>query len=124
MKIDPADGDLLVELVFYCTMEEDWDPALEYAHRFLSMDGRENAGRLQVGLLTAEILYNMGRKEEALAELENLSAQYRRCLVPFDCRVLAGPGKGEIPGGKSRGKSGVSAHRPYRTGLLGRGHRR
>jgi S1-C subfamily serine protease/tetratricopeptide (TPR) repeat protein len=71
LKIDPSDGDLLVELVFYCTMEEDWEPALEYAHRFLSLDGRENAGRLQVGLLAAEILHNMGRKEEALAELGN-----------------------------------------------------
>ena len=51
-------------------MEEDWDLALEYAHRFLSQDGRENAGRLQVGLLTAEILLNMDRPKEALAELE------------------------------------------------------
>ena len=58
-------------MVFYCAMEEDWEPALQYAHQFLSLDGRENAGRLQVGLLTAEILYNMGRKEAALAELDN-----------------------------------------------------
>jgi tetratricopeptide (TPR) repeat protein len=71
LKIDPADGNLLVEMIFYCTMGEDWDLALEYAHRFLSLGGRENAGRLQVGLLTAEILLHMGRKEEALAELEN-----------------------------------------------------
>jgi len=70
LKIDPADGDLLVEMVFYCAMEEDWDLALEYAHRFLSLDGRENAGRLQVGLLAAEILLNIGRKEKALEELE------------------------------------------------------
>ena len=71
LKIDSADGDLLVEMVYYCTMEEDWNTALDYAHRFLSLDGRENAGRLQVGLMTAEILLNMGRKKEALAELEN-----------------------------------------------------
>lgn len=71
LKIDPTDGELLVELVFYCAMEQDWEPALEYAHEFLSLDGRENAGRLQVGLLTAEILLNMGRKKEALAELDN-----------------------------------------------------
>jgi len=71
LKIDPADGNLLVEMIFYCTMGEDWDLALEYAHRFLSLGGRKNAGRLQVGLLTAEILLHMGRKEEALAELEN-----------------------------------------------------
>ena len=71
LRIDPADGDLLGEMVFYGAIEEDWEPALAYAHKFLSIDGRENAGRLQVGLLTAEILLNMGRKEEALAELDN-----------------------------------------------------
>lgn len=52
-------------------MENDWDSALAYAHRSISLDGRENAGRLQVGLLKAEILHNMGHKEEALDELEN-----------------------------------------------------
>ena len=31
LKIDPADGNLLVEMIFYCTMREDWDLALEYA---------------------------------------------------------------------------------------------
>ncbi len=71
LKIDPADGDLLVAMVFYCAMEEDWEPTLQYAHKYLSLNGRENAGRLQVGLLAAEILLNMGRKEEALAELDN-----------------------------------------------------
>ena len=70
LNIDPANGDLLVEMVFYCAMEDKWDLALEYVQRFLSLDGRENAGRLQVGLLKAEILHNLGRKEEALTELE------------------------------------------------------
>lgn len=70
-EIDSGDGSLLVQLVFYCTMDEEWDQALEYARRFLRLDGRENSGRLQVGLLAAEILLNMGRKQEALAELEN-----------------------------------------------------
>jgi S1-C subfamily serine protease len=70
LNIDPANGDLLVEMVFYCTMEDDWDSALEYVQQFLSQDGRENAGRLQVGLLKAEVLYNLGRKEAAVAELE------------------------------------------------------
>ena len=102
LKIDPADGDLLVEMVFYCAMEEDWDLALEYARRFLSLDGRENAGRLQVGLLTAEILLNMGRKEEALAELENFLHNTEDAWYRSIARVLAGPGNGEIPGGKSR----------------------
>jgi hypothetical protein len=70
LETDSGDGNLLVELVFYCSMDEDWNQALEYARRFLRLDGRENAGRLRVGLLTAEILLNMNRKKEALAELE------------------------------------------------------
>ncbi len=71
LKIDPSDADRLAQMVFYCTMQADWDPALDYAHKFLSLNGRENAGRLQVGLLATEILYNMGRKQEALAALDN-----------------------------------------------------
>jgi tetratricopeptide (TPR) repeat protein len=70
LNIDPVNGDLMVEMVFYCAMEDDWNSALEYAHRFLSLDGRENAGRLRAGLLAAQILLNMGRKETSLAELE------------------------------------------------------
>jgi S1-C subfamily serine protease len=88
-KIDPADGDLLVELAFYSAMEENWDIALGYAHRFLSLGGRETAGRLQINLLATEILFNMGRKEEALAGLETFlhnikDAWYRtiaQCLL-------------------------------------------
>jgi tetratricopeptide (TPR) repeat protein len=71
LKIDSGDGNLLAELVFYYAMDEDWNQALEYARRFLILEGRENAARLRVGLLAAEILLNMGRKKEALAELEN-----------------------------------------------------
>ena len=70
-KIDSGDGNLLAELAFYYAIDEDWDQALGYARRFLILDGRENAARLRVGLLAAEILLNMGRKKEALAELEN-----------------------------------------------------
>jgi predicted Zn-dependent protease len=52
-------------------MDEDWNQALEYARAFLSMDGRESAGKLRAGLMAAEILQNMGRKEEAMSELRN-----------------------------------------------------
>jgi S1-C subfamily serine protease/tetratricopeptide (TPR) repeat protein len=105
LKIDPADGNLLVEMIFYCTMREDWDLALEYAHRFLSLDGRENAGRLQVGLLTAEILLHMGRKEEALAKLENFrqnteDAWYRliaECLLGRETEGSLTEKAGESP---------------------------
>jgi S1-C subfamily serine protease/tetratricopeptide (TPR) repeat protein len=105
LKIDPGDGDLLAELVFYCTMEEDWNTALEYAHRFLSMDGRENAGRLQVGLLATEILFKMGRKEEALAELEIFlnkteDVWYRtiaQCLLGREKEISLAKKAGESP---------------------------
>ena len=92
-------------MVFYCAMEDDWDSALEYAHRFLSLDGRENAGRLQVGLLTAEILLNMGRKEEALVELEKFvnnteDAWYRsiaECLLDQEKEKILAQKAGESP---------------------------
>ncbi len=123
LEIDPADGDLLAELVFYCTMEQDWDPALEYAHRFLSLDGRENAGRLQVGLLRAEILLNMGRKQEALAELDNFLHNTEDAWYRLIAQCVLGRDRGEISDRKGRGKSGVCAHRPGRTGLPGREQR-
>ena len=105
LKIDPADGDLLVEMVFYSTIEEKWDIALEHAHRFLSRDGRESAGRLQIGLLATEILFNMGRKEDALAELEtflhNTEAEwYRtiaRCLLDREKEKSLAEKAGESP---------------------------
>jgi S1-C subfamily serine protease len=105
LKIDPADGDLMVEMVFYRAMEQNWDLALEYAYKFLSLEGRENAGRLQVGLLTAEILLNMGRKEEALAELENFrhnteDAWYRsiaQCLLGRETAESLAQKAGESP---------------------------
>ena len=105
LKIDPADGDLLVEMVFYCTMEEDWDNALEYADRFLSQAGRENAGRLKIGLLAAEILFNMGRKEDALAALEAFlhnteAVWYRtiaRCLLETEKETSLAEKAGESP---------------------------
>ncbi|MGD2012111.1 MAG: trypsin-like peptidase domain-containing protein [Desulfobacterales bacterium] len=105
LTIDPANGDLLVEMVFYCAMEDDWDSALEYAHRFLSLDGRENAGRLRVGLLEAEILYRLDRNEAALAELETFldnteDAWYRsiaECLLDQDKEKSLAQKAGESP---------------------------
>jgi hypothetical protein len=105
LTIDPANGDLLVEMVFYCAMEDDWDSALEYARRFLSLDGRENAGRLRVGLLEAEILYRLDRNEAALAELETFldnteDAWYRsiaECLLDQDKEKSLAQKAGESP---------------------------
>jgi hypothetical protein len=105
LTIDPANGDLLVEMVFYCAMENDWDSALEYTNRFFSLDGRENVGQLKVGLLKAEILYNLGRKEAALAELETFldnteDAWYRsiaECLLDQEKEIFLAQKAGESP---------------------------
>ena len=70
LEIVPENADLLVGLVFYSTMDEAWEKALEYARTFLKREGRENAGRLSVGLLEAEILHRMGSQEEARTTLE------------------------------------------------------
>ena len=89
LEIDAGNGNILFELAFYCAMNEQWERALEYARDYLAIDGRENAGRLRVGLLAAEILAKLGRRPEAVAELENYlihtkDAWYRRiaeCLL-------------------------------------------
>jgi tetratricopeptide (TPR) repeat protein len=89
LEIDGGNGNILVELVFYCAMNEQWERALEYARDYLAIDGRENAGRLRVGLLAAEILAKLGRRQEAVAQLENYlintkDSWYRRiaeCLL-------------------------------------------
>jgi len=52
-------------------MNEDWEKALQYARRYLALEGRENAGRLRVGLLAAGILLNMDRNEAAHTELRS-----------------------------------------------------
>ena len=75
LEIDAGNGNLMAELSFYCAMTGQWDRALEHARRYLSIDGRENAGRLRIGLLAAEILAVMGRGQEATAELENYLAR-------------------------------------------------
>jgi hypothetical protein len=86
-------------------MEDDWDSALEYTNRFLSLDGRENAGRLQVGLMQAEILHSLGRKEDARAKLENFlnnteDAWYRsiaECLLDQEKEKTLAQKAGESP---------------------------
>jgi hypothetical protein len=70
LEIDPTNADLLVGLAFYSAMEEAWEQAVGHARAFLKKKGRENAGRLSVGLLEGELLHYMGNKEEARARLE------------------------------------------------------
>ena len=71
LTIEPGNKNILADLAFYCAMSEEWAKALEYALKFIDLKGRENANRLRVGLLAGEILLHMGRKQEALAALEN-----------------------------------------------------
>jgi S1-C subfamily serine protease len=75
LELDAGNGNVLVELVFYCAMNEQWERALEFARRYIAIGGRENAGRLRIGLLAAEILAKMNRRQEAIAELENYLAR-------------------------------------------------
>lgn len=70
LETSPANGQALVGLAFYSAVDEEWDKALKYARRFLTRCGRENAMRLSAGLLEAEILHRMDKKEEAKAVLE------------------------------------------------------
>jgi len=80
LEIAPSNPDLFVDLAFYSAMEEAWEQALEYARSFLKTEGRENAGRLRVGLLEAGILHHMGRQQQARAALE---AYGRRTRDPW-----------------------------------------
>lgn len=73
----PNNRDLLVGLAFHSAMEEDWEAALEYVRSFLLTEGRQNAGRLSMGLLEPEILRCMGRQEEARDRLEAFGSRTR-----------------------------------------------
>jgi len=65
-------GETLSRLAFTFAMDNMWDSALESARSFLAIAGRENMNRLSIQLLIPEIYYNMGRKDEALSNLERL----------------------------------------------------
>jgi hypothetical protein len=80
LQNDFKNGEILLGLAFYSAINEEWELSLEYARTFLKIEGRENAGQLSVGLLEAEVLHNMGRKEEAKASLE---AYYSRTKDPW-----------------------------------------
>jgi hypothetical protein len=71
LQNSPENRTILTALIFYNAMEEDWEKALKYVRDFDKEKGRENAGRLSVGLMEAEILHHMGRQEEAISSLED-----------------------------------------------------
>jgi tetratricopeptide (TPR) repeat protein len=90
LEMAPGNGKVLVAIAFHSAMEEAWERALEGARAFLMREGRENAGRLSVGLLEAGILHRMGRHEEALASLEAYGKRTRDPWHGAICEVLQG----------------------------------
>jgi len=90
LETDPDDRDILVKLAFYSAMEEAWVEALEYARGFLKREGRENARRLSVGLLEAEILHYIGRQDDARASLEAYAGRTRDPWYESLSEVLLG----------------------------------
>jgi len=81
---------VLVGLAYYSAMNEEWDLALKYARAFLEVEGRENAGRLSIGLLEAGILNNIGRKDEAVERLKVFSSQIKNQWYRYIAKCLLG----------------------------------
>ncbi len=74
-RIDPDDRNLMAAQVFLGLMIESWDQGLENARAYLAHPGRENRGRLQIGLLVPEILHKLGRADEAAMELTDFRSR-------------------------------------------------
>jgi len=74
LEKDKTNGEILLWSAYYSAIAESWNPALEYAQTYLKIEGRESAGRLNLGLLQPEIFHNIGNEEKAKTELE----EYKR----------------------------------------------
>jgi S1-C subfamily serine protease len=81
---------IFVGLAYYSAMNEEWDLALKYARAFLEVEGRENTGRLSIGLLEPCILNHMGRKDEAIQRLKVFSGQTKNQWYRYIARCLLG----------------------------------
>lgn len=68
--IDRDNINVLIAEAYYAAMDEDWDAALDFARQFLSRPGRTTAGKLSVGLLESEILFNQGNADQARQSLD------------------------------------------------------
>ena len=90
MEIVKVNEAVLVGLAYYSAMNEEWDLALKYARAFLEVEGRENAGRLSIGLLEPCILNHMGRKDEAIQRLKVFSGQTKNQWYRYIARCLLG----------------------------------
>jgi len=101
---DKTDGTVLVRLAYFSALEESWDQALQYVRAFLDIEGRENADRLRMGLMEAQILHNSGRKEEARARLKDYKDRTRALWF----RTLAACLLGEVAETSLTEKAGES----------------
>ena len=88
--VDKTNGDVMVDLAYYCAMDEAWDEALKYARTYLEIEGRESANRLKIGLLEPEILHKVGRKDEAGKKLERYSDRIEDPWYRLICECLLG----------------------------------
>jgi hypothetical protein len=91
VEIDAGNGNILVELAFYSAMNEQWDRSLAFIRKYLTIEGRENLGRLRVGLLAAEILAKMDRRGESLSKLENYKNNTRDAWYRLVAGALLDP---------------------------------
>jgi len=89
-EINKINEAILVGLAYYSAMNEEWDLALKYARAFLEIEGRENAGRLSIGLLEPCILNKTGRKDEAIERLKVFSGQIKNQWYRHIARCLLG----------------------------------
>jgi S1-C subfamily serine protease len=75
--LDSENKEILVWLSFYYAMEEKWDLALSHAKIYLQTGGRENAGRLSLGILEAGIHHFLGSEQKANASLQSLESNIK-----------------------------------------------
>ncbi|MBT8357322.1 MAG: trypsin-like peptidase domain-containing protein, partial [Deltaproteobacteria bacterium] len=90
MEIVKINEAVLVGLAYYSAMNEEWDLALKYARAFLEVEGRENVGRLSIGLLEPCILNKIGRTDEAIERLKVFSGQIKNQWYRHITRCLLG----------------------------------
>jgi len=73
-------GDSLLKLAYFNTMIDCYGQALQYITTYLDIDGRENAGRLKLGLLEAQIYCHIKQEGKAKKCLEDY---YREIKDPW-----------------------------------------
>jgi len=88
LENDKTNGEILLWLAYYSAIDESWNPALEYAQTYLKIQGRESAGRLNLGLLQAEIFHKIGNEEKAKTALEEYKQRTKDPWYRAICECL------------------------------------